>query len=218
MSPRPRTITAMGEFPDGFDFASSDEHFGHRNIIGYCDRPFATVEEMDDALETLWNETVRPHHVVWVLGDVAMGRLEQSLSRIARLHGRKHLIAGNHDRCWPGGTRRSDAARQRYLDAGFESIVTHATTTLAGRHVEVSHFPYQGDSGAEDRYVEHRPVDRGAWLLHGHVHEKWRQQGRQLNVGVDAWDYRPVAAGTLAELIVAGPRDLDRYGHAQAAA
>lgn len=29
--------------------------------------------------------------------------------------------------------------------------------------------------------------------LHGHVHEKWRVLGRQVNVGVDVWDYRPVA-------------------------
>ena len=41
------------------------------------------------------------------------------------------------------------------------------------------------------RYIEHRPDDDGGWLLHGHVHEKWRQNGRQINVGVDAWNFAP---------------------------
>lgn len=31
-------------------FLIGDPHFWHRNIIRYCDRPFATVEEMNEAL------------------------------------------------------------------------------------------------------------------------------------------------------------------------
>ena len=64
------------------------------------------------------------------------------------------------------------------------------------------HFPYRGDSHDHDRFVAHRPVDRGAWLLHGHVHERWQERDRMINVGVDAWDYRPVAEEQLAGLIV----------------
>lgn len=41
------------------------------------------------------------------------------------------------------------------------------------------------------------------WLLHGHVHDQWQVNGRQINVGVDVWDYRPVEVGRLAELIAA---------------
>jgi calcineurin-like phosphoesterase family protein len=66
------------------------------------------------------------------------------------------------------------------------------------------HFPYRGDSHDQDRYVEHRPVDEGAWLLHGHVHERWRVLDRMINVGVDVWDYRPVSEATLADLIRVG--------------
>jgi calcineurin-like phosphoesterase family protein len=54
--------------------------------------------------------------------------------------------------------------------------------------------------------VEHRPVDEGHVILHGHVHGTWRAQGRQLNVGVDVWDYRPVADATLAPLVLAALR------------
>jgi len=64
---------------------------------------------------------------------------------------------------------------------------------LPGRiSVLAYHFPYRGDSHDHDRYREHRPADEGAWLLHGHVHERWRQRGRMINVGVDAWGGYPV--------------------------
>jgi len=57
---------------------------------------------------------------------------------------------------------------------------------VGGIRVLARHFSYRGDSHDRDRYVEHQPVDRGDWLLHGHVHESWRQLDRMINVGVDA--------------------------------
>ena len=39
------------------------------------------------------------------------------------------------------------------------------------------------------------------WLLHGHVHERWRQQGRMVNVGVDVWDLAPVPEEVIAQLM-----------------
>jgi calcineurin-like phosphoesterase family protein len=43
------------------------------------------------------------------------------------------------------------------------------------------------------------------WLLHGHVHEKWRQQGRMVNVGVDVWDFTPVAEDVITGRMDATP-------------
>ena len=55
------------------------------------------------------------------------------------------------------------------------------------------------------KFMQHRPKDDGGWLLHGHIHEKWRQNGRQINVGVDAWNFAPVSDDTICEMIKAGP-------------
>ena len=82
---------------------------------------------------------------------------------------------------------------------------------IAGQRVLLSHFPYAGggDSHGEDRFSAHRLADGGGWLLCGHVHQSWRQRGRMINVGVDAWGGQPVAEPELAELIAAGPLDRD---------
>lgn len=188
---------------------TADLHLGHANIIRYAHRPFAGVDAMHAELVARWNDSVGPDDTVWVLGDVALGQLALTLPLVGRLRGRKLLVAGNHDRCWAG---RGDGARSwtgRYLEAGFDAVhqgtvdvEVEGTTVLAG------HFPYAGDSHDADRYVEHRPVDGGGWLVHGHVHEQWRQRGRMINVGVDAWAFRPVGTPELAALVDAGPRDL----------
>lgn len=193
---------------------TADLHFGHRNVSRYCGRPFPDtddgVREMDDALVRRWNERVDPRDQVWVLGDVALGRIATSLPRVAQLHGTLHLVAGNHDRCWGGhdDARGVAAARERYAEVGFVTIDDVAELELDDRTVRLSHFPYWGDSHAEDRFASLRPVDDGTWLLHGHVHTTWRQHAHQVNVGVDAWGGHPVAAADVIALIDAGPRDL----------
>jgi calcineurin-like phosphoesterase family protein len=137
-----------------------------------------------------------------------MGRIEATLPLARQLHGRKYLLSGNHDRCWSGHGARAREWVSRYHDAGFEVLQGEVELAVAGTEVRACHFPYFGDSQDQDRYVEFRPSDRGQWLLHGHVHERWRQRGCMINVGVDAWDYRPVSEEVLGRLMAAGPGEL----------
>jgi calcineurin-like phosphoesterase family protein len=188
----------------GTTWYTADLHLGHQNIIRYCDRPYRSVDQMNADLVAKWNATVAPDDTVWVLGDVAMGQIAVSLPLARRLHGTKHLVAGNHDRCWEGHGARAEASMQMYRDAGFETIRSTHDIELAGRRVLLHHFPYEGDSHDDDRYVQWRPEDEGDWLFHGHVHTKWRQNGRMINVGVDVWDLAPVAQDTLLALVEAG--------------
>jgi calcineurin-like phosphoesterase family protein len=172
---------------------TSDLHFGHANIIRYCHRPYAGVREMNQDLVTRWNDTVGLDDEVWVLGDVAMGPIEESLELVRRLNGRKILVAGNHDRCWSGYGHKADRWIETYRRVGFDEILQGwVPVTIGGVDALACHFPYEGDSQDEDRFVPSRPPDEGRLLLHGHVHDRWRVNGRQVNVGVDVWDYRPV--------------------------
>lgn len=76
-------------------FFIADTHFGEDNIRRYEDRPFDTVNEMDEVLIANWNKTVSPTDEVYILGDFgADGREEEIL---LKLNGTKYLLKGNHD-------------------------------------------------------------------------------------------------------------------------
>ena len=190
---------------------TADHHFGHANIIGYCDRPFASVHAMNLALVERHNDLVCDSDEVWILGDVVMGNHRMLLRyAVARLRGTKILVPGNHDRCW-AGRKLDPPQRDLYLhEGGIARIVDDpAPVTLAGDTVRLNHFPYLSHPpGRPPKFAQWRPADTGEWLLCGHVHNAWRQKGRQINIGVDAWGYGPVDDDTLAALIAAGAGDI----------
>lgn len=192
-------------------FFTADLHFGHANICAYTGRPYDSVEAMNAGLAARWAETVGADDEVWILGDLAMGRIAETLPLVADLPGRKILVPGNDDRCWAGAkdpTRWRDVyRREARLEAIVDAPARHRLPD--GTVCTIDHFSYAGDSRDDDRYRPWRPVDGGGWLLHGHVHGAWRRRGRQIDVGVDAWAGRPVPVATLAGLVAAGPDDLD---------
>jgi calcineurin-like phosphoesterase family protein len=177
---------------------TADLHLGHARIIELCDRPFSNVDEMNSEIIRRWNTVVEDSDEVWVLGNVALGTIAETLPLVSQLKGRKILIPGNHDRCWTGNERVRPVDIQRYLDVGFtimDGPRVHAEGWL------LSHFPYAGDSQGEDRHLAHRPKDRGGWLIHGHVHNEWLVNGRQINVGVDRWGYYPASRAQIRSLM-----------------
>lgn len=165
---------------------TSDLHLGHQNILAYARRPFVDLDEMHAEITRRWNERVEPDDVVWILGDLAMGRIDETLPICAGLTGIKVLICGNHDRPWAGNTRdrRHDWAYRYRTEAGLAVVlpgqlnnqrampyVLRSANGNYDRSVYLSHFPYIGDSHDVDRYEKWRPHDDGrSWLLHGHVH------------------------------------------------
>lgn len=203
-------------------FFTSDLHLGHRNIIAHCDRPFTCLEAMHKAMVGLWNETVGPHDVVYILGDLHLGRFSDVAHLIPQLNGHKVLIPGNHDACWVGhhGDTKRARAMGEMLAAGITAIAQPGylpNVHLAnGIWVDLHHFPHRSNHpnlpGHDERHREHWPPDTGRWLLHGHVHNRWKMwaSARQLNVGVDQWGFRPVSAATLAEWITLADNSIDK--------
>ena len=188
---------------------TADWHLGHRNILHLGNgRPFATIEEHNTQLVRRHNALVAPSDQVWVLGDAAMGTITDTLALCAQMNGHKILVCGNHDRTTTAKNLDKRAMwTNRYMtEGGFAGVLSHIRATTVklstDQLVLASHYPYTGDSQDEDRYTQRRPIDTGSWLLHGHVHHAWRINGRQINVGVDAWDYEPVPERRVIELIV----------------
>jgi calcineurin-like phosphoesterase family protein len=190
---------------------TADQHFGHARLLELSARrgaAFSDVRDMNARLITNWNTVVAPEDTVYVLGDVDMHG--KSLAFVGPLTGTKVLISGNHDACW-AGVRDGWKAREEYLAAGYAAVMDFAVTTLPpvrpqapATRVLLSHFPYAGDSHDEDRYAQFRLRDEGTVLLHGHVHDAFRERRTKkgtwgINVGVDWWDYAPVSGERLAQ-------------------
>ncbi len=179
-------------------YFTADPHFGHTKIISLCNRPFADLDEMHEVMVERWNQVVRPGDLVWCLGDVAMGDRRTNLEWVRRLNGNKRLLPGNHDNCHPMH-KRAAAWTPVYEGVGFDIRPVQVVATVGGRFVDLCHFPAHGDHYTDDRYPDWRPLphpDRP--LVHGHVHDLWKNDGRQVNIGVDVWDFTPVSQDQLA--------------------
>ena len=68
-------------------YFTSDLHLGHENVIRFCNRPFATTDEMDEVLINNWNATVKQKDEVYILGDFTMRPADDAHRYLARLKG-----------------------------------------------------------------------------------------------------------------------------------
>ena len=187
-------------------YLTSDLHFGHANVIGFCDRPFDTVDEMNEALVQLWNETVGVKDTVWVLGDIVMGKRAETLKYVTRLNGTKVLIPGNHDYCHPMNKKHTEWT-PKYIEAGFGAIWapkpdnTSVSVNFQGVNAYMNHFPHALGEYDDRDFDKWAPKDDGTPLIHGHVHNTWKVNKNQVNVGCDVWDLKPVHLDTILEII-----------------
>jgi calcineurin-like phosphoesterase family protein len=180
-------------------FFTSDTHFHHYNIIRYCGRPFKDQYHMNEILIANWNSVVGEGDTIYHLGDFAMGGVGRMTEIMQRLNGKKRFLKmGNHDK-----------NKNRFKAAGFDAVIrgdSRTDLTIGGDiRVQLSHYPYkkQFNDGVEQksRRWEQAPDDDGGILLCGHIHEKWKVNGRMINVGVDVWDFTPVSEDQLVQFI-----------------
>jgi calcineurin-like phosphoesterase family protein len=178
-------------------YLTSDEHYDHQNIIVFCVRPFNDVSDMQRGLIERHNAVVSKDDVVYHVGDFSMS--EKTVPFILpQLNGVHYLVSGNHDKVHPVQKKHEDAV-VRYRQYGFAGVYNE----LRNFHgFLVSHMPYLGQEEGKHgtKYSEYRPVDKGSFLLCGHVHQQWKTKDRMFNVGIDVWDYRPVALDTLISM------------------
>lgn len=190
-------------------YFTSDLHFSHANIIRYADRPFRDTNHMDEEIIRRWNATVGAEDTVYVLGDVALGPIDKSLPKVARLNGHKICVLGNHDRPFMNMDNpvKMNEWLARYHEV-FQDVLHWAGdfVVLDGKVFVVSHFPYTGDHTPTDRHAEHRMQDNGIPLIHGHIHTRdkltFSSRGTpQIHVGVDAHDFYPVSSDEILALM-----------------
>lgn len=152
----------------------SDTHFGHAKILEYCSRPFKDVAEMDAAMTERWNARVAPGDTVYHLGDFALVKDLSLIRTYARaLNGQIHLIVGNHDQ-----------KREKGL-LGFADVKHYKEITIGEQKIVLLHYAMKVWNKSHF----------GSWQLHGHSHGSLPRDYtmKQLDVGVDCWNYAPIS-------------------------
>lgn len=191
-------------------FFTSDLHFGHENVIRFDNRPFDTVEEMDEEMIKRWNAKVGKGDIVYVLGDfIWKAATNEAVSIIRRLNGQIILIKGNHDRFLHNSAAKKALAGIKDYD---DICVTLEDGTT--RRCILSHYfiPF---------YNGHRYQ---AIHLHGHSHfteesaeevritTELNEKGYDLkiyNVGCMYWNYTPVTLDGILEKNTNGQANKD---------
>jgi calcineurin-like phosphoesterase family protein len=159
---------------------TADHHFGHGGARGLFRRPFASTAAMDQALVERWNQRVGAADVVWHLGDFAVRQPAARIaSLLATLAGTKHLIRGNNDDTATTG------------QPGWASVHDYVELEEDGSFLVLCHYPLRS---------WHR-MQRGALNLHGHSHARLAPLTRQVDVGVDAFEFRPVGLAEIRALL-----------------
>lgn len=159
-------------------FFTSDQHFGHANIIRFCNRPFESVEHMDEVIIANHNKRVGPEDWVFMLGDFAYRSKNQASYYFNRLNGKKVLIKGNHD-------------KRPVLKLEWKSIhdvLYLRTQTLPGYHgpkreIFLSHYPHRSWNKSF----------HGVGHLFGHTHGKLAPHLKSFDIGVDCHDFCPLS-------------------------
>jgi calcineurin-like phosphoesterase family protein len=166
-------------------FFTSDPHYGHENILKYCHRPFSSIEEHDEELIRLWNETVPEDGIVFILGDIGFCSETYLKTILNRLHGKIYWIIGNHDwrRITPGIMNR------------FECITQQMVITVDNKLVYLNHFPFlcYPDSDRHPVYQFFGHVHSGPLSGSSDISRLVHLNKRQYDVGVDNNEYKPIS-------------------------
>jgi len=166
---------------------TADTHFGHTNIIRYCQRPFASVQEMDAQMVERWNTVVSPDDTVYHLGDFTLKGWDGFAAYVQRLNGRLRILPGSHDHPWlarfaPGAVSSLTGEPAEVLPP---LVSLELPELRIGRYAQVlvlCHYALR----VWDR------AHYGAWHLYGHSHGTLPAWGLSLDVGVDSHDFRPI--------------------------
>jgi len=179
------------------NFLVSDNHFGHKNIIDYANRPFEVsykgVEANTEYMIEKWNSVVSKDDNVIHLGDFGLGwnskkyktKRDFYVDILYKLNGKKALLLGNHDR----------ESKSFYINAGFDTVGTY----LIQDNIMLNHYPLEinaefmkpGLINHINKLKEIYNEKECIGLIHGHSHNFIYEDKRFYNVSVECNDYKP---------------------------
>lgn len=159
---------------------TADTHFNHKNIIKYCNRPYKTVEEMNEDIIKNWADNIKDEDLVYHLGDFGFGNLSNILDKLT---GKIYLVKGSHDKN-TFQYKHKFAAISPLMEINVEKtsiILCH----YAMRVWSKSHY--------------------NSWHLYGHSHGMLAPTGKSWDVGVDNNGFKPVSFEQIKEIMSKRP-------------
>ena len=155
-------------------FFTADEHYGHKNIIQYCNRPFANVEEMNETIINNHNEVVGKRDIVVHAGDFCgLKNKDYVKPLVKRLNGQHIHLKGSHDYWLP------------------KSAPTRWEKKIGDHYFVVDHYAMR---------VWHRSL-YNSFQLYGHSHGSREPIGKQHDIGVDNNNFYPVSDEQIVEIM-----------------
>lgn len=157
-------------------FFTSDNHFNHGSIIGNCNRPFLSTEEMNEFMIEEWNKSLTNQDIIFHLGDFGF---VNNTNILKRLKGRIRLIKGNHD-----NLNKESLSR-------FEWVKDYYKLEIENLKIILFHYPIMNWDCKTYNSIH----------LHGHSHNKTNNITNELryDVGVDANNFAPISLSQLKQ-------------------
>lgn len=177
---------------------TSDTHYGHANVMRFCNRPWSDINMMNKGLEDRWNEVVGENDIVFILGDVFWYKDPQQMTnKLKRLNGSQiYILPGNHD----------DVSALQKIKDNRVHIISDTTVVF------ISGLDEDKPTREHEFMLSHFPLatwphfSRGVLNLHGHIHSGPRSRNEidvpgydlilkshlTYDVGVDNNNYTPI--------------------------
>lgn len=185
--------------PDQHIWFTSDMHFGHRNVIKFCGRPYTDEKEMCEALIKNWNDTVSPNDFIFSLGDFSWWTGRHEVKKLVeKLKGRKYFVPGNHCK---------ECMYELVNDPDFHECSDTVVLYVRGTEGD----PRFAEHKVFEIVLNHYPLScwshsdySQCFQFFGHIHSRHNKaltefgqhidmkMGKQMDVGVDRWNYKPV--------------------------
>lgn len=162
---------------------TADEHYSHRKIIQYTNRPFHSIKEMNEALIKNSNSVVSTKDTIIHAGDFTLLKDKEHIYNniINRLKGNHIFLVGSHD-YWLKSSPNALQIWERKMNGCYIVVCHYAMRTWPRSHYN-------------------------SFQLYGHSHGKLRPVGKQHDIGVDNNNYFPISFKQVVKIMEKKPNN-----------
>lgn len=159
-------------------FYTSDEHYDH--ILRCSNRPYSSVDEMNEDIISKFNEVVPPNGFTIHGGDFYLGRNKKEVYNrfISRLNGNHFFVMGSHDK-WLDNRNSHEIVELR-IDNQIIVICHYAMRVWPASHYN-------------------------SWHLYGHSHGNLPSEGKSHDISVDNTGFYPLSHNDIINIMVDKP-------------